>query len=49
MSFAKSFKKASVSFINSCSRYEKLGSGEPRLDDMQRRWIEVWGAPYAKN
>ena len=49
MSIAKSIKEASVSFINSCSRYERPGSGEPRLDDMQRRWIEVWGASYAKN
>ena len=42
MSFAKIVKKASSSLLDRCCRYEQFGSGQPRLEDMQRRWIEVW-------
>ena len=49
MKFAAIIKEASSTLANRCCRYDRLGAGEPRLDDMQRRWVEVWGASHARN
>ena len=48
MAFKNSLKQASASIVERCSRYDLSGSGLPRLDDIQRHWIDVWGAPSEK-
>ena len=49
MTLKTKLKKASASIVARCSRYEQSGSGQPILDDVQRYWIEVWGASYERN
>lgn len=49
MALSKKLKKASASFYKRCCRYEQSGLGQPRLDDAQRHWIEVWGASPSKD
>ena len=48
MALGKKLRKASAAFVDRCSRYEQSGSGQPRLDDVQRHWIEVWGVMGSK-
>ena len=48
MALGKKLKKASALLADRCCRYEQSGSGQPRLDDVQRHWIEVWGASQLK-
>jgi hypothetical protein len=44
MAFINKLKAASASFVERCSRYDRSGSGLPVLDDIQRHWIDAWGA-----
>lgn len=48
MLFSKKLKEMTAAFVDRCCRYGELGSGQPRLDDAQRHWIEVWGVSGGK-
>ena len=48
MLLAKKLKEMTAAFADRCCRYEELGSGQPRLDDVQRHWIEAWGVSGGK-
>ena len=49
MALRKRLKEVSTSVVDRCSRYERTESGQPKIDDIQRHWIDTWAAPYGKD